>query len=700
MELFKLFGSIMVDNEEANKSISKTDEKAGGLGEKLGKGVKTAAVWGAAIGTAAVAAGAGMYKMATSSAETTDRIDKLSQKIGMSRQGFQEFDFIASQSGMSIEGLQMGFKTLVNQMDGVANGNKKSVATFEALGVSVKDSSGNLKDQETVFNEAIVALQGMEEGAEKAKLANDLFGRSGSEMMPMLNGAVGSIEDMKKQAHELGLVLGDDAIDAGVAFTDTMDQLQRSFGTAIAAIGVEFMPMITKFADYIIANMPTIQAVIRTVFDVMSTVISVAVKWLSLVVDAIVGVIETVIKWVQSNSGSMDELKSMFEEKITSIVEFFTSFFALLKSMWDAWGSEIIATLQSIWNLLIPVFQLAFDLVMDLFSVFAALFKGDWEGLWEAIKTLLTNVWDNIVNVIDKALVLIQDVLKLAWGIIQSVIEVALDFIVSIVKGAWKIVSDAFKSALDFISKLTGTNFDSIKNAIDKYMEMAKSIISAVWKYIKNTFQNFLKLIKAIVSGDFKGMWQVIKDQMDNVKDTIKNIWDSVMKFFNGIDLYQIGTDIIQGLINGVKAMATKVVDSVKGVVDGAIDGAKKLLGIKSPSRVFMQIGDDTGQGLINGIGSKVKAVSEAGKKLAGAVIQPIDKFSYDNLPTANSVRPKNHSHDRRIAGNNSTKSTQSIVIQPAPVILEGNVIGEILFDVIDGIGYDKTSAKTYMRGV
>ena len=46
--------------------------------------------------------------------------------------------------------------------------------------------------------------------------------------MPMLNGAAGSIEAMRQQAHDLGLVLDDEAIDAGVAFTDQMDQLQRS----------------------------------------------------------------------------------------------------------------------------------------------------------------------------------------------------------------------------------------------------------------------------------------------------------------------------------------------------------------------------------------------------------------------------------------------------------------------------------------
>lgn len=634
MEVFKLFGSIMVDNAEANKSISKTDEKAGGLGDKLGKGIKTAAKWGAAIGVGAIAAGAGMLKMATSSAETTDRIDKLSQKIGMSRKGFQEMDFVASQSGMAVESLQVGFKTLRTSMEQAQVGKGKGAQAFAELGVSVTDSTGALRDQEEVFNESVNKLQAMEDGTEKAMLATKLFGKSGQEMMPLLNGAAGSMDEMRQQAHDLGLVLSDESIDAGVAFTDTMDQLQRSFQTAVAEIGVQFMPVITGFADFIIANMPTIQAVISTVFDVLSTAIGVAIDWLSLIADAIAGVIEKVIEWVQSNSGSMDELQNMFKDRIASIVEFFTSFFELLKTMWDAWGKDILAVLKAAWDLITPVFKFAFDLIVDIFNVFAALFKGDWEGVWEAVKTLLSNAWDNMKAIIEKALVLIEKVVKLAWEVIKTVFKTVLDLIVSIVKGAWKLIGDAFKSALDLISKLTGTNFDSIKNAIDKYMKMVGDIVKTVWDFIKNTFTNVLKLIKAIVTGDFEGMWKAIKEQMNNIWTTIEDIWDSVMGFFEGIDLFQIGKDIIQGLIDGIGSMARAVWNKVTSIVDGmkeAITG-KSGLDSHSPSRTTHQYGEWAGEGLIGGIGSKIKAVANAGKKLVGAVIQPIGDYADDGF--------------------------------------------------------------------
>ena len=94
MELFKLFGSVMVDNKKANQSIQKTDSLASKLSKGLGKGIKTAAKWGAGIAAGAVAGGAALFGMTTKAAESTDRIDKLSQKIGISRKGFQEWVII------------------------------------------------------------------------------------------------------------------------------------------------------------------------------------------------------------------------------------------------------------------------------------------------------------------------------------------------------------------------------------------------------------------------------------------------------------------------------------------------------------------------------------------------------------------------------------------------------------------------------
>jgi hypothetical protein len=278
MELFRLFGSVLVDSTEAEKSISRTDQKAQGLGTTLGNGIATIGKWGLALGGAAIAAGGAMIAIANKTADAGDRIDKLSQKIGMSRQGFQEWEFILSQSGTNIEVLQAGFKGFVTKINDATSGGEKSIAMFKELGVSLHDSQGKLKSQEQLFNESIVALQGMREGVEKSALANGLLGKSATELAPLINGATGSVDEMRKKANDLGLIIGDDVVDASVLWTDTIDQLKRMFGSFLIKLGAEVFPFVQKFANYLIENMPMIQEKTKQAFEIIEKAISVTVN--------------------------------------------------------------------------------------------------------------------------------------------------------------------------------------------------------------------------------------------------------------------------------------------------------------------------------------------------------------------------------------------------------------------------------------
>lgn len=262
MEIFKLFGSIFVDTTEADEKIQKTDNKGKKIAETLGNGIKTAAKWGAAIVGAAAAAGAAMVGAATKTAANCDEIDKMSQKLGISREAYQEWNYILSQNGADINSLGAGMKTLTANMDKVTEGNKTAIANFNKLGVSVYDSTGKLKSQEQMFEETVKALQGMEDGTEKARLATEMFGKQGQELMPLLNGEAGSVEELKNKAHDLGMVLGDETVDAGVSFTDTMDTLKRAGKGLFTVIGGTVMPIVEKVANVIIDNMPVIQEMI------------------------------------------------------------------------------------------------------------------------------------------------------------------------------------------------------------------------------------------------------------------------------------------------------------------------------------------------------------------------------------------------------------------------------------------------------
>jgi len=122
IDLGSLVAKVVVDSGDGTKKLQdfstqaeNTDGKMKTFANNVSGGVKTAVLGiTAAVSASAVA----LYGMATKSAEATDRIDKMSQKIGISREAFQEMDFVCSQSGMSVEQLQVGMKTLTSAMMG------------------------------------------------------------------------------------------------------------------------------------------------------------------------------------------------------------------------------------------------------------------------------------------------------------------------------------------------------------------------------------------------------------------------------------------------------------------------------------------------------------------------------------------------------------------------------------------------------
>lgn len=243
------------------------------LGNNLKKAGSKITATTAKIGATLLAGTAAIALNINKTREYADRIDDLSKKIGLSKKGFQEWDYIIKLNGANIESLQMGFKSLVNQSNKALVKNKAAVKNFKALGISLRDNNGHLKNQEQLFNEVVSALQRMPDGVKKAKLANDLFGRSGSELMPLLKENAGRIEDLRKEAYELGLVFSDKDIEAVNDFSDKMDSFGKLFAVVGAKIGMDLIPEVNRIIKIIQENMPEIQKIIKRLANVLVYVI-------------------------------------------------------------------------------------------------------------------------------------------------------------------------------------------------------------------------------------------------------------------------------------------------------------------------------------------------------------------------------------------------------------------------------------------
>lgn len=232
-------GSIRIETKIGTENVSKDLKK---LSASLKDGVEKASK-GATVALAGIAAGiAGIAAASKKFADTTDRIDKMSQAVGLSRQTFQELDYVFAQNGASMDSLQMGMKTLLEK----ANANSSA---FKQLGVEVRKADGSLKSQDDILKDTIRAFEGVADGQGKAILAQELFGRSAQELMPTLNQMSGSMDLLSERANDLGLVLTDKAIDAGVKFGDTMADVQNVLGAVVNTAIEPLIPLITEAAN-------------------------------------------------------------------------------------------------------------------------------------------------------------------------------------------------------------------------------------------------------------------------------------------------------------------------------------------------------------------------------------------------------------------------------------------------------------------
>lgn len=505
----------MIDDKDAIDSLNKVDNKGKSTGQKFADVAKKGAMIGAAVVGATVAAGGALLGMANKTAETTDRVDKLSQKIGMSREGFQEWDFIMSQSGGSVEQLQMGFKTMVNSIDQAVAGSGKGAESFKKLGISVKDANGNVKDQETIFNESVIALQGMEEGTEKAKLANDLFGRSGAEMMPLLNGAAGSVEEMKQKAHDLGMVLDDETIDAGVVFTDTMDQVKRSLGAIVTNIGADVMPMFQNLLEWFIANMPMIQAVMSIVFSAIETAVTTATNIFR---DYLLPVIMSVVSWIQANMPMIQEITRQVFDGI--------------RNVWESTLKPVFSALMNVVKLAWDIFLMAFPHIMTVVGVAFQFIQQIWQSILQPTILFIVDIINKLVGIFRAHMPAISNLFgamaNALRGIYNNIVKPAIESVARII--AW--MRDKFSEyIMPLVSRVMGW-FASIANGITEKMETGSRNVKSAIDKIKGFFDR-IKAMKDAVVGYFESIKSGISDKINAAKDAVKTAIDKMKGFFN-----------------------------------------------------------------------------------------------------------------------------------------------------------------------
>lgn len=412
MELFKLFGSIFVNTDAADESMQKTEKNAEGIASKLGIGIQTAAKWGAAIVTGATVAGTAILGMANNAAGTADNIDKMSQKIGISTDAYQEWSYVMGQNGMDVDKLATGMKTLVSQMDSAASGTASAKEIFKTLGVEITDSNGKLKDQETVLNEVMHKLADMENGTEKSRLAVELFGKAGQEMMPMLNQGSSAMDELTQRAHDLGLVMSEEAVDAGVTLGDTMDDIKKSFAMIGTSLGSAVIPVIQQFADIIVDNMPMIQQMVGQLGPILaqaaSSVLPVLVQLAESIFPTLVDLIGQLLPPImQITQAILPVISELLESLLPPAMQIIQTILPACVQLISALTPILEAVSAAFSECLNGILQIATSIIQKIIGVFEGIitflkgvFTGNFQMAFQGLSDIVKNIFGGIVEIV------------------------------------------------------------------------------------------------------------------------------------------------------------------------------------------------------------------------------------------------------------------------------------------------------------
>ena len=527
-------------------AAEKTGQESGSkFSSSLVKGIGAGSV--AVAGAVAGVSGA-LIKTAGDTAAYGDQIDKASQKLGVSSTFYQEWQAVLQHSGTDMDKMSATFKKLATASQ---DASADQQAAFEKLGLSMDDVSK--MSPEELFTRVISGLQGMEEGTERTSLATTLLGKGAMEMGALLNTSSEDTQAMIDKVHDLGGVMGEDAVKASARYQDSLQDMQTAFDGIKNGIGAKLLPVLADFmdkvADFItntdltpltdmvgkaveglgnfISNLDieaignTFQTVVTTIGEVLGT----AWDAMSIVFDALQGAFQTITDSLNTTGTDWSDVWNGISEVITTVATIIGEIIGIIASVIAGLITEAQTEgtlFNAVWESIQIAIQAAGDIIKGVIDFVSALLSGDWKGAWDAAKGVvetMTNAIDNVVTTIFNG---IADFLLSVWDTIKNTVSNA----VTAVKDK---ISNVFSAARDTVHNI----FEDMKNGIrQKFVDMVREVllrVGAIKEGIRERFQEAkdtaLRIFDDIKNG-IKDKIEWAKDKVSGIVDTIKNLFD------------------------------------------------------------------------------------------------------------------------------------------------------------------------------
>ena len=506
----------------------------------LGKGLSVVAGATAAVTAAAVKAADSFTDAASDVAAYGDNIDKMSQRLGLSYEGFQKWDYILGQSGTDINSMQTGLKTLTNQLDDARNGSADAQARFEALGLTLEDL--NSMSREEVFESVIAGFQRMEDSTERAALANDLFGKSGQNLTPLFNTSIEETQALADAAEELGFIMSEDAVKASADYQDALDTMQRSMSGLKNNMMSEFLPGITGVMDGLA--------------DVFAGSSDSGIAKITEGIDLIV-----------------DQMTANFPKIVEIGMSIVESLGQAIMDNLPALGEAALQLLGTISGFILENLPTLIDVSLNLLLTLAS-------GIIDNLPVIIPAVVDVVLQIVEKltdpdtVTKLIEASLKiiiaLAEGLIKA-LPVLLEKAPVIIENLLRSLIEAIPMLLDAADSVLRTLGEGIMSGLETVAEWGSQILQTIKDGIMKKVEDAKTWGKDLIENFVQG----IKNSINLVGDAVSSVADKIKSFIGFSepdegplsDFHTYAPDMIELFTEGLNESKAKISSTLTSVL-------------------------------------------------------------------------------------------------------------------------------------
>lgn len=633
MDLFKLFGTIEVDNSKANKALAETSGEGQKAESKLGKAFKTVGkgavalgktvVTGLAVGGAAFAgltakalgaSGELEQNMGGSEAVFKEHAGKMQEtaKQAFSNMGLSTSDYLATANKMgalfqgagfdieesmnlSSDAMQraadvasiMGIDTGA-AMEAIAGAAKGNFTMMDNLGVAMNDTTlqayalekGISKSTSEMTNQEKIGLA-MEMFMEKtayaagnyAKENETLAGSLGtakSALTNFLDGS-GSVEDLVSSFGNLANVAVNSLTEILPRLTTGLTEIVNQIMPMLPGLLNTLLPSIIQGATALINGLVTaFPGIITALMDTLPALIQGIQTIINSLIEALPGIIEALVSALPSL------IPLLITGLVSMIVTICTNFAQIIQPIIDHLPEIIMSIVNALMENLPALIMGIVQLVVALAAALPDILKAVWEVIVNVFKSLpewFGQIFDGIVNVIASIFPGAKDQIMTVWNAIKNNITTVVNSIKNVITTVWNSIKNVISTVINAVKNVISTVWNAIKTIIGNVMNIIFSIFKGDWGSIKESISNILNAIKSVISSVWNGIKSVISSVLNGIKSTISSIWNGIKNtmssVFNGIK------SVATSVWNGIKTAITKPIEKARDTIKGIIDKIK-----------------------------------------------------------------------------------------------------------------------------